>query len=101
MIEGEYRGQRSGLSQATPEDWDRANETFTCSAPALERQVGGNHYMDCAIQPIEYIMANNMEYCPANIIKYATRADKKGGVEDIRKIIHYAELWLEAKEKGQ
>jgi hypothetical protein len=46
-------------------------------------------------------MANYMEYCPANIIKYATRADKKGGVEDIRKIIHYAELWLEAKEKGQ
>jgi len=90
----------SSINEAGPREWDRvAAECLNQTIPALGRQVGGNHYKDCKIQPIEYIMENNMEYCPANIVKYATRADKKGGVEDIRKIIHYAELWIEQKLK--
>ena len=75
------------LDEATPEEWTEA--------AALQRQVGGDHYKKLAIQPIEYIVANNMKYCAANIVKYATRAEQKNGVEDIEKIIHYAQLWLE------
>ena len=77
----------ASLDEATPEEWDHA--------AAMSRQVGGNHYKDLAIQPIEYIMANDMKYCAANIVKYATRAERKNGTEDIEKIIHYAQLWLE------
>jgi hypothetical protein len=29
---------------------------------SLEKQVGGNHYKDCAIQPIEYIEKNNLTF---------------------------------------
>ena len=104
MSEGEYHGQRNqiGLSGVTPQQWDQVrNRVLPKQTKALDRQVGGSHYKDCLIQPIEYIMANKLEYCPANIIKYATRADKKGGVEDIRKIIHYAELWIEDKLKEE
>jgi hypothetical protein len=51
-----------------------------------------NHY-DLPIQPIEYIMQNKLDYCSANIVKYATRWDKKGQPrEDLKKIIHYAEI---------
>ena len=75
------------LDEATEEEWNQA--------AAIQRQVGGNHYKKLAIQPIEYIMANDMKYCAANIVKYATRAEHKNGVEDIEKIIHYAQLWLE------
>lgn len=64
-------------------------------AKALDRQVGGGHYKDLAIQPIEYIVKNKMNYCEANIVKYITRHHLKGGVEDIDKVIHYAELLKE------
>lgn len=65
---------------------------------ALYNQVGGNHYKDLAIQPVEYIMANNIPYVEGNIIKYITRWKQKGGVEDIKKVIHYAEILLNSVE---
>ena len=63
--------------------------------PALDRQEGGNHYKDMAIQPIEYITANDLSYCEANIIKYASRHHSKGKAEDIRKVKHYCDLILQ------
>ncbi len=65
----------------------------------LKKQVGGDHYKDCKIQPIEYIMANDLPYCEANIVKYITRWRKKGGKEDIKKVIHYAEILLNSVDK--
>ena len=63
---------------------------------AKDRQVAGGHYKDMAIQPIEYITGNNLNWYQGNIIKYATRYPFKGcSVDDLRKIIHYAELALE------
>lgn len=62
---------------------------------ALKTQVGGDHYKSCGIQPIEFIYANDLSYCEANIVKYATRHARKGGAEDVKKVIHYAELLLE------
>jgi hypothetical protein len=61
----------------------------------LETQVGGNHYKDLKIQPIEFIHANGLDFLTGNIIKYATRHRKKNGAEDVKKIIHYANLILE------
>ena len=63
---------------------------------ALDKQVGGDHYKDCRIQPIEYIMANELPYCEANIVKYITRWKRKGGKQDIEKVIHYAQILLES-----
>lgn len=64
---------------------------------ALDKQVGGNHYKDMKIQPIEYITGNKMDWYQGNIIKYATRHHFKNGAEDLKKVIHYAELALEAQ----
>lgn len=61
----------------------------------LTRQVGGGHYKKYKIQPVEYAMANNLNYCQANAIKYITRYNDKGGVEDLRKAIHNIELLIE------
>ena len=58
-------------------------------------QVGGNHYRNKAIEPIEYIMKNNLGYCEGNVIKYVTRHAEKGGAEDIRKAIQYLHFILE------
>jgi hypothetical protein len=63
---------------------------------SLEKQVGGNHYKDCSIQPIEYIEKNNLTFCEGNIVKYITRHRTKGeGRKDIEKVIHYAEMILD------
>ena len=63
---------------------------------ALDKQVGGSHYKDCGIQPVEYIYANHLDFLEGNVIKYITRHRTKGdGEKDIRKVIHYAEMILE------
>lgn len=62
---------------------------------ALSTQQGGTHYKDYAIQPIEYIHKNGLDFFQGNIVKYATRHKDKNGAEDLRKVIHYAQLALE------
>ena len=61
-------------------------------ADAMARQVGGDHYKHFAIQPIEFIDANNIPFIEANIIKYICRHDKKGGKADLDKVRHYVDL---------
>jgi hypothetical protein len=67
----------------------------TAKANPLSVQVGGGHYKKYKIQPVEYAMANNLNYCQANAIKYVTRYKDKGGIEDLRKAIHNIELLIE------
>lgn len=62
---------------------------------ALNKQVAGNHYKDCQIQPVEYIHANGLGYFEGNVVKYVTRWKSKGGVDDLEKAKHYIELLIE------
>jgi hypothetical protein len=75
------------LDSASTKDWDKASE----------RQVGGAHYKEYAIQPIKFVVDNNLGFCEANAIKYICRHAVKGGVQDIDKAIHYLELLKEFK----
>lgn len=63
-----------------------------------------SHYTLGKIQPIEYIMANSMEFWRGNIIKYATRAGYKGyqnmtkqeaEILDLKKVIQYAQFRID------
>ena len=45
------------------------------------------HYTWCKIQPIEYIMANNLSFAEGCVVKYITRWKQKDGIKDLRKII--------------
>lgn len=74
--------------------WAATPETDKECAQLL-RQVGGGHYKDLKIQPIEYILANKLGWCEGNCIKYVTRYSIKGGKEDIEKAIHYLQILLE------
>jgi hypothetical protein len=64
-----------------------------------EIQVGGKHYKKCVIQPWDYVIANDLDYFQGSIIKYVTRWKDKGGVEDLRKALHFLEKYIEVKEK--
>ena len=70
---------------------------------AFDKQVGGNHYNQMMIQPLEYALANNLGICEHAVVKYVSRWRDKGGVDDIRKAIHYCEILIdiELKSKAQ
>ena len=68
---------------------------------ALGTQVGGNHYAKLKIQPVQYIHANNIPFVEGCIIKYATRWRDKGGIKDLEKIIHFAQLLIELEKEPQ
>ena len=51
------------------------------------------------IQHIEYIVANNMGFCEGNVVKYISRWEMKGGVEDLEKAKHYIEMLIEQENK--
>ena len=64
---------------------------------ATDKQVGGKHYKDCAIQPIDFILANNFGFCEGNIIKYTTRHNKRFiKSKSLCPIINLKKIW-----KGQ
>ena len=56
---------------------------------ALDKQVGGSHYKDCMIQPVEFIAKNKIGFLEGNIIKYVTRYKEKNGIEDLHKAEWY------------
>ena len=55
---------------------------------AFDKQVGGNHYKQMMIQPLEYALANNLGICEHAVVKYISRWREKGGFDDLRKAIH-------------
>jgi hypothetical protein len=65
----------------------------------LTKQVGGSHYKNMAIQPIEYIVKNNIPYIEGNVIKYISRWKQKNGVDDLRKARHYIDMLIEMESK--
>jgi hypothetical protein len=64
---------------------------------ANEYQIAGSHYSDNQIQPWDYIVANGLGYLEGNIIKYTTRWRRKGGIDDLKKVIHYTEKLIEVE----
>lgn len=65
---------------------------------ALNTQIGGSHYKDLPIQPVEFIERNNLGFCAGNVIKYVCRYKNKNGIEDLKKAKHYLELLIEIEE---
>jgi len=67
---------------------------------ANAQQVGGSHYAVKAIQPWDFIIANNLGYLEGNIVKYVSRWKDKGGVEDLKKAQHYLQKLIEVSDEN-
>jgi hypothetical protein len=67
------------------------------STEANSRQVGGDHYKT-SIQHWDYVIANDIPYLEAQIIKYVTRWRKKNGIQDLRKAQHFLDKLIEINE---
>lgn len=57
------------------------------------------HYTKGGIEPIDFITANNMDFCSGNIVKYVTRHKYKNGLEDLKKAQFYLNRLIEEFEK--
>jgi hypothetical protein len=71
---------------------------FKSQKGANSKQVAGSHYSDKEIQPWDYIHANNLCYFTGNCVKYVSRWRDKGGIDDLKKAIHYLEKLIELEE---
>jgi len=75
--------------------WDEQHVTEHIELDALQKQEGGDHYKTMRIQPVEFIVANELGFLEGNVVKYICRHHAKNGAQDIKKAIHYCELLLE------
>lgn len=92
-------GRRYEIAQGQPEIAPAKEASGPQDASAFERQVGGTHYSDMAIQPALYVYLNNIGAREADAIGYLSRWRQKGGLEDLRKAIHNIELLIELETK--
>lgn len=65
------------------------------------KQVGGSHYEKLKIQPIEYIMANDLGFCEGCVVKYVTRYEDKGGALDLMKAKQCIDFIIDEKYGNQ
>ncbi|CUU75247.1 DUF3310 domain-containing protein [Campylobacter hyointestinalis] len=61
-------------------------------------QIGGNHYQKMVIQPIDFIIQNELSFPVGSAVKYLCRYKEKGGVEDLKKARHYIDFLIEEEE---
>jgi len=59
-----------------------------------------SYYNDYKITPIDFILANKIPFCEANIIKYICRWKNKNGAEDLQKAKEYIDILIKNIENG-
>ena len=56
------------------------------------------HY-DYKIQPVDFIIENNIPFCEGNVIKYICRWKLKNGRDDLLKARHYIDILIAHLDK--
>ena len=65
-------------------DMDELRRKEDARKKEQEKIFNPTHYEN-GIQPLDYIIANKLDFLEGNIIKYVTRYPNKGGVDDLIK----------------
>ena len=87
-----------GWTVTTQSDGTLVGSIGNVSTP-LDTQVAGSHYKGKAIQPVEYIHANKLNFLEGCIVKRITRWRDKDGFQDLEKIKHEVDLLIEMEKK--
>lgn len=78
---------------------------YTASADPNEVQIGGDHYKGVTFQPWDWARTlpdcAGLGYYEVSAISYIARFRKKGGVEDLEKVLHYIDKMLFCFKLGQ
>ena len=113
MVEVMLRNGDTECDQSTSFRWDHIGSCADIVAwrpatvdsekveTALDTQIGGTHYKNCAIQPVEFITKNKLGFLEGCVIKRICRYDDKNGLEDLKKAKHEIDLLIELKYGSQ
>jgi hypothetical protein len=63
-------------------------------------QIAGDHYKQLNPEPWNVITAWGLGYLDGTALKYIARWRDKGGLEDLRKAIHFLQKKIEVEEHG-
>ena len=66
---------------------------------ATDKQIGGSHYKDMAIEPAEYSYKNGLRGLEGSVIKYISRWREKGGFQDLEKAKHCIDLIMQFEQE--
>lgn len=111
MIEIKFRDGATDRGQSSFFRWDHNNSLGDIVAwrpalrsvdsekveTALDTQIGGEHYKNYAIQPVEFITKNKLGFLEGCVIKRICRYEDKNGLEDLKKAKHEIDLLIELK----
>ena len=109
MVEVEYRDGEKEIAKATAFRWNHIDSYVDIVAwrpvvvdsekveTALDTQIGGEHYKNYAIQPVEFITKNKLGFLEGCVIKRICRYEDKNGLEDLKKAKHEIDLLIELK----
>jgi hypothetical protein len=58
-------------------------------------------YYAMPVQPIDFIVQNDLGFVEGCIVKYICRYDMKGGNSDLEKIKHYCDILIERNKENE
>ena len=67
--------------------------------PATDNIKNPKHYATWKIEPIQFIVENEIPYAEGNIIKYVMRWKYKNGLEDLHKAKEYLDILIKDEMK--
>ncbi len=68
-------------------------------ASANDKQISGTHYKKYGdMQPWDVVIAWNMGYLDGTALKYLARWRDQGGIDDLKKAIHFIEKLIETEQ---
>lgn len=70
------------------------------STTEIQQVTDPAHYNSHQIEPITYIMANDLDFAEGNVVKYVSRWRQKGGVADLHKARQYLDFIIKNEEEG-
>ena len=88
-------------SQVVQDHIDKENEDRKRQPLEKEEVTNPTHYNERKMEPLDYIIANELDFLEGNIIKYITRYTYKGGVNDLLKARTYLEKLIERERDGR
>jgi len=69
---------------------------------ANAKQIAGDHYKKYGnLQPWDVVIAWQMGYLDGTALKYLARWRAKGGIDDLKKAIHFIEKLIETEQAAQ
>lgn len=95
----EFTPEEEEAMKALAERMGQMADAVEAKPNPLDVQVAGSHYKDKAIQPVEYIAANKLNFLEGCIVKRITRWRDKDGFKDLHKIKHEVDLLIEMETR--